>query len=206
VIEIDYYGPSGAPLVIVLHDWFGRLPWLEQVALALAAEGLRVAVPDFFDGQTASAAADARALMETVDIEAALETVDDIIDEARMYGTTRIGELGFSTGGWLALVHAQSGEVDAVAAYYADLGEQHHGVIPCPVLLQLAEFDDGEYTGDPQAFVRRLNEHGTPTSQFAYLATAHHFANLSLRQAANPQAAALALARTCAFFAGHLCD
>src|SRR5699024_8687366 len=103
-METDYYGSAGAPLVVVLHDWFGRLPWLEKVAQELAREGLQVAVPDFFDGRTADDDAGARALVDSIDIAAGLATVDDIIEEARLYGTERVGELGFSTGGWLALV------------------------------------------------------------------------------------------------------
>jgi len=204
VSETEYYGPTGAPIVVVLHDWFGRLPWLERVALELAREGFQVAVPDFFEGRTASDEQGARELIDTIDIAAALAVVDDIIDEARLYGTEKVGELGFSTGGWLALVHAQGGEADAVVAYYASVAEKHHGIIPCPLLLQYAESDEWEYGGDPQDFYDRLDGHGTPTSHFNYIGTRHHFANASIRPTSDPQAAALALARTSAFFAAHL--
>ena len=204
--ETEYYGPTEAPLVIVLHDWFGRLPWLERVALELAREGFQVAVPDFFEGRTASDEQGARELIDTIDIAAALAVIDDIIDEARLYGTEKVGELGFSTGGWLALVHAQGGEADAVVAYYASVAEKHHGIIPCPLLLQYAESDEWEYGGDPQAFYDRLDGHGTPTSHFNYIGTQHHFANASIQPTSDPQAAALALARTSAFFAAHLFD
>lgn len=204
-METEYYGPTGAPLVIVLHDWFGRLPWLEKVALQLASEGLQVAVPDFLGGRTTTDPDIARGFMDDVNIADGLGRVDDIIDEARLYGTTKVGLLGFSTGGWLALVHAQGGEVDAVVAYYASVSEKHHGIIPCPLLLQYAETDHWEYGGDPQAFHDRLEEHGTPTTRFSYLETNHHFANSDV-PARNPQAAALALARTKAFFAAQLVD
>lgn len=204
-METEYYGQTGAPLVIVLHDWFGRLPWLERVALQLASEGLQVAVPDFLDGRTTTEPEVARSLIQDVDIAGALTQIDDIIDEARLYGSSKVGELGFSTGGWLALVHAQGGEADAVVAYYASVAEKHHGVIPCPVLLQYAETDHWEYGGDPQAFTDRLTEHGTPATRFSYLETRHHFANASV-PGGSPQAAALALARTRAFFATHLID
>ena len=205
-METEYYGPTGAPLVVVLHDWFGRLPWLERVALNLASEGLQVAVPDFFDGWSTTDPSTARENVDRIDIAAALATIDDIIDEARLYGTERIGELGFSTGGWLALVHAQGGETDAVVAYYVSVAEKHHGIIPCPLLLQYAESDQWEYGGDPQDFYDRLAEHGTPTTHYNYLATTHHFANPQVAGASDPHAAALALARTSAFFAAHLLD
>ena len=204
--DTEYYGPTGAPLVVVLHDWFGRLPWLERVALSLASEGLQVAVPDFFDGFSTTDPDEARMRVDRIDIAQALSTIDDIIEEARLYGTERVGELGFSTGGWLALVHAQGGEADAVVAYYASIAGKHHGIIPCPVLLQYAESDQWEYGGDPQSFYDRLEEHGTPTSHFSYIGTEHHFANGSIAATSDPQAAALAMARTSAFFAVHLLD
>lgn len=204
--DTEYYGQTGTPLVVVLHDGFGRLPWLEGVAQELVREGLQVAVPDFFEGRTALDEAGARILTETIDIAAALAVIDDIVDEARLYGTEKVGELGFSAGGWLALLHAQGGEVDAVTAYYASISETHHGIIPCPLLLQYAEIDDWEYGGDTESFWARLEDHGTPVSHFSYVATRHHFANASIRETTEPNAAALALARTSAFFAAHLFD
>ena len=204
--ETLYFGEPGAPLVVVVHDWFGRLPWLGALGMSLATEGLQVAVPDFLDGESTTNPLEARQLIQGIDIGASLAVIDDIIDEARLYGTEKVGVLGFSTGGWLALVHAQGGEVDAVVAYYASISESHHGIIPCPLLLQYAELDDWESGGDPVSFTKRLEQHGTPTALYTYLGTQHHFANLSLTDTADPQAAALAHARTAAFFAAHLLD
>lgn len=201
-----YFGEAGAPLVVVVHDWFGQLPWLGQLGVQLASEGMQVAIPDFLDGKSTTDAIEARQLIEGIDIGTALAVIDDIIDEARLYGTEKVGVLGFSTGGWLALVHAQGGEVDAVVAYYASISEKHHGIIPCPLLLQYAEDDDWEYGGDPTSFTRRLEQHGTPTTLYTYLGTGHHFANTSQTGSSDARAAALAHARTATFFVAHLLD
>jgi carboxymethylenebutenolidase len=203
--ETVYLGEQGAPLVVVVHDWFGRHPWLESFSAALVAEGLQVAIPDFYDGYTTTDVEGARGQMKTMDIGGCLAVIDDIVDEARLYGTERIGTLGFSTGGWLALVHAQGGEVDAVVAYYASIAERHHSIIPCPVLLQYAENDEWEYGGDPGSFFARLDEHGTPITHFSYVGTQHHFANPVVPES-EPHAAALAQARAAAFLAAHLDD
>jgi carboxymethylenebutenolidase len=203
--ETLYLGEQGAPLVVVLHDWFGRLPWLERYAAALVAEGLQVAIPDFYDGFTTTELEGARGQMKTMDIGGCLAVIDDILDEARLYGSERVGTLGFSTGGWLALVHAQGGEVDAVVAYYASIADRHHSVIPCPVLLQYAEKDEWEYGGDPRSFFDRLEEHGTPVTHFSYGGTQHHFANPAVAES-DPHAAALAQARAAAFLAAQLDD
>jgi len=201
--ETIYLGEQGSPLVVIVHDWFGRLPWLSSFAGALVAEGLQVAIPDFSDGFSTTDVDAAREHVTELDIGGCLAVIDDIIDEARLYGSERVGTLGFSTGGWLALVHAQGGEVDAVVAYYASVDERHHSIIPCPILLQYAESDEWEYGGEPRAFLDRLEEHGTPVTQFGYVGTAHHFANPAVAQS-DPHAAALAQARSAAFLAAQL--
>ncbi|MES1170318.1 MAG: dienelactone hydrolase, partial [Leifsonia sp.] len=58
------FGEAGAPIVAILHDMYGRLPWLEPYAEALANRGgFRVVVPDFYDGVATTESGDARTLM-----------------------------------------------------------------------------------------------------------------------------------------------
>jgi carboxymethylenebutenolidase len=201
-----YYGPPGAPLVVVAHDWYGRLPTLEPFAEALAAQGYRVAVPDFYDGVCTVDEESAAGLRDRLDPELALAIMDDVVTDARAEGSTRIGLVGFSMGGWLSLLHAQGGEADAVVAYYATLGMQEHSIIPCPVLLHLAESDSWMPGAEPDSFVARLEDHGTPVTQFTYLGTDHSFANSSIPATSDTRASALAFARTAAFFDKHLVD
>jgi carboxymethylenebutenolidase len=201
-----YYGEAGAPLVIVLHDWYGRLPWLEPFARAIAGRGFRVVVPDLYQGVATIDAQAAEELLAQLDLGVSLAIIDDVIEEGRAAGSSRIGEIGFSMGGWLALLHAQGGDVDAVAAYYATLGETDHGVIPCPVLLNFAETDEWDAGSTPEQFIERLEEHGTPFSKFSYIGTRHSFANANIADAIDVQAAALAFARTLLFLEKHLVD
>ncbi|WP_394769202.1 dienelactone hydrolase family protein [Lacisediminihabitans sp.] len=201
-----YYGEPGGPLVVLLHDWYGRLPWLENYARGLEHQGYRVVVPDLFDGVATTDEATAQQLLNQLDVATALSTIDDIIQTARAEGSQRVGVVGFSAGGWLALLHAQGGSADAVVAYYATLGPAQHGVIPCPVLLQFAEFDEWDEGEDPESFIGRLKDHGTPVTQFTYLGTVHSFANATIPEKVNVAAAALAFARTASFLEDHLID
>jgi len=204
--EPVFYGEPGNPVVVVLHDMYGRLPGLDSFATALAGRGFRVAVPDLYEGFCTTDTDTARDLMERLDVATALAEVDDTVVQAQDTGVERVGLLGFSLGGWLALLHAQAGAVDAVVAYYASLGERDHGVVPCPVLLQWAERDDWNESDRPEAFVARLKDHGTPVSQHSYLGTRHSFANASLPGKLDAQAAALAFARSTVFLEQHLVD
>jgi carboxymethylenebutenolidase len=201
-----YFGEPGGPLVVLLHDWYGRLPWLENYARALEHQGYRVVVPDLFDGVATTDEATAQQLLNQMDVSTALATIDEIIRSARAEGTRRVGVVGFSAGGWLALLHAQGGAADAVVAYYATLEAAQHGVIPCPVLLHFAEVDEWHDGEDPESFIDRLKEHGTPVTQFTYLATVHSFANATIVEKVNVAAAALAFARTASFLEDHLID
>lgn len=200
------YGEAGDPLVVLLHDWYGRLGWLQPYAEGLARRGFRVVVPDLFNGASTTDATEAAALMQELDLRTALAQIDEAIAIGRDLGSTRVGVIGFSMGGWLTLLHAQGGSADAVVAYYASLRASEQGLIPCPVLLQLAEIDEWAESEDPESFIDRAKDHGTPVTQFTYPGTRHSFANADLPDRVHPQAAELAFARTVGFLEEYLTD
>jgi carboxymethylenebutenolidase len=202
----EKYGEPGGPLVVLIHDWYGRLPWLKFYAEGLAHQGFYVVVPDLYDGVATDDADDAEALMENLDVATALSQIDDVVQLARAEGSERVGLVGFSMGGWLALLHAQSGAADAVAAYYATLSEAQHGVIPSPVLLHFAEIDEWDEGQDPESFIDLLKDHGTPVTEYNYPGTVHSFANATIGDKVDVDAAALAFTRTADFLQKHLVD
>ncbi len=202
----EIYGEQGAPLVVLVHDWYGRLPWLKFYAEALAHRGFRVVVPDLYDGFATDDSSDAEGLMERLDVATALAEIDEVMHRARSEGSKRIGLVGFSMGGWLALLHAQSGVADAVVAYYATLSPEQHGVIPSPVELHFAEFDEWDEGQDPESFIDRLKDHGTPVTEYDYPRTVHSFANATIVDKTDVEAAALAFTRTASFLEKHLVD
>jgi carboxymethylenebutenolidase len=199
-----YVGMAGGPLVVLVHDYFGRLPGLLDIADLLAREGFFVAVPDLFNGVATRSAAEAEVLMNDLDVGIALAELDDIISDSRTSGSERVGVVGFSMGGWLSLLHAQGGAADAVVAYYSSLGPADHGVLPAPVLLHYAESDEWGEGDDPVDFIERLQEHGTPVIDHVYIGTEHSFANSEIEAAFNPRAAELANQRTVRFLLNHL--
>lgn len=200
------YGEVGKPVVVLVHDWYGRLPWLEPLATAIARHGYHVIVPDLFDGWATIDDVDAENLMNMLDVELALATIEGAVADARAAGSPRASVIGFSMGGSLALLVAQAGGVDAVTAYYATLTPEQHAIVPCPVLLHFAETDEWGEGADPESFVGRLKDDGTPVTSHVYEGTVHSFANATIGAAVHPAAAALAYARTMSFLNGHLID
>jgi carboxymethylenebutenolidase len=200
------FGEAGAPVVVVVHDGYGRLPWLTPYAEALAARGgFHVVVPDLYDGVATADERAADILSAQVSGDVARAAITAELTSARAAGAPRAGIIGFSTGGSLALQIAQAGEVDAAVAYYATLPAQQQGIIPCPVLLHFSEQDDWPETGAPEQFVGRLRENGTPVTQHGYAGTEHGFANAGI-PAVDTRAAALAFARTTVFLETQLGD
>ncbi len=199
-----YVGMQGGPLVVLVHDYYGRLPGLMRIAELLAREGFFVAVPDLFNGVATKSAADAEGLMNDLDVGIALAEIDDIINDSRSSGSLKVGVVGFSMGGWLSLLHAQGGAADAVVAYYSSLAPADHGVLPAPVLLHYAETDEWGEGEDPVSFIERLHEHGTPVTDHVYLGTHHSFANADIDELYNARAAELANQRTVRFLLTHL--
>jgi len=201
-----YWGDESDPLVIVVPDFYGRLPALEGSAEKLAESGFLVAVTDLYNGVATVSTDEAEKLMAAMDVDIALAELDDVIADARARGSRRVGIIGYSLGGRLALLLAQRGSVDAVVAYYASLAPADHGVVPAPVLLHYAERDgwgDGSEAAD---FVERLTAHGTPVTEHRYLGTMHSFANAAIGERFDPNATALASARTERFLSLHLLD
>jgi carboxymethylenebutenolidase len=197
-----YYGDPGDPLVVVLHDWYGRLPWLESYAEALASRGgFRVVVPDLYDGVAAVGREGAEQLSDALDGDSALALIGNIIDAERATGSDRVGLVGFSLGAWLALQAAQAGLVDAAVVYY---GTGPDGIIPAPLLFHLAETDEFEPTQDTDAYLARLKGDGTPVTSHTYVGTEHNFANATVPALVDERSAALAFARTTVFLETQL--
>jgi carboxymethylenebutenolidase len=201
--ETLWFGEARRPVVVVLHDGYGRLPAVLEYCDSLSAHGFRVAAPDLYGGVATTDEASAERLMTGLALEPALALIDDCVATA---SGSRVGVLGFAVGGWLALAHAQTGAADAVVAYYATLGPDTAAVLPCPVMLHFAETDEWEDDEDPDAFVARLQDHGTPVMRRDYVGTVHSFANAAIPEAYEPRAAALAFARTTGFLQRELLD
>ena len=191
------FGDSGDPLVVLLHDWYGRLPWLENYAEALARVGFRVVVPDLYKGWATSSPVEAGRLSADRVDEESFSIIDAIIASEPH---EHVATVGWSMGGWVALAHAQSGAVDAAVTYYPSLRGELAGIIPAPVQFHFAESDDL----DPAPLIALLKDSGTPVDERTYLGTEHGFANASMPHQFVEREAALAFARTASFLEKHL--
>ena len=196
-------GPATAGVVVV-HDWYGRLPHVRAVCDELAAAGLVAAAPDLYDGRTTTDPGQAESLAGEMDRAAAPGRLEEAVTalKARVDGGP-VGVLAWSLGGMYAVGLAAAGGIDAAALYYAAGDEDDAAKIHCPVLLHLAETDEFDPPEFYEGFVNALRAAGTEVEVHTWPGTEHSFANRDVALHA-PGAAGEAWSTTVRFLRDHL--
>ena len=190
--------------VLVVHDWYGLLPHVRAACDELAAAGLVAVAPDLYGGRTTTDPAQAEALMEGMDRDAARARLDEAVATLRERADGGpMGVLGWSLGGMYALGQATTGAVDAAAVYYAALDQDEAAALRCPVLLHLAETDEFDPPELYDGFVAGLRAAGTEVEVHTWPGTEHSFANGDVALHV-PDAAAQAWSITVAFLRDRL--
>jgi carboxymethylenebutenolidase len=200
-----YLTEAAAPRagVVVVHDWYGHLPHLRDQCDALEAAGMTALAPDLYDGRLTADENEAAQLFGDLDLARAQSRLLLSIEQLRQRGAERIGLLGFSTGGYLALRLAGETQVEAAVAYYAALVGAERAPIGCPVQLHFAEYDHWESADIPDSFVEWLAASGTPAEVYRYPGAHHGFADANVA-VYRPGSAELSWARTVRFLGSHL--
>lgn len=181
----EWYGVAGAPLVILAHDWYGRLPYLAELAPVIADAGFRVAVPDFYAGRWTEDDDDAAAMLQqrVEDFDGALQIAEDALSTGRAEGSQRAAIVGFSMGASIALAFAARGMVDAVAAFYGSNRPTSENFVRVPILFELAESDTWNDKESPEDFTARMREIGNDDVTLTYHPGAiHGFMNASIQR------------------------
>ena len=108
-------GGGGLP-VVVIQEWWGLVPHIEDVCDRFAAEGFAALAPDLYGGESTTEPDEAGKLMMALNVEHAAKDMSGAVDELRrVTGRDAVGVVGFCMGGGLALV-AACNRPDAIAA------------------------------------------------------------------------------------------
>jgi carboxymethylenebutenolidase len=196
------------PGVIVLQEWWGLVPHIEEVARRFAAEGFVALAPDLYHGEKAGEPDEARKLAMALDRERAVAEIRAAVhhlQQMEQVQPRQVGVVGWCMGGALALsTAADEEELGAVVAFYGrPLAEEDVGRIQAPVLGFYGSEDHGIPTGAVREFERRLEAHQIPHEIHIYDGAHHAFFN-DTRAAYDAGAAEDAWKRTLAWFRQHL--
>src|SRR3954469_5282942 len=120
---------GSGPGVVVIQEWWGLVPHIEDVCDRFAAEGFTALAPDLYHGESTTEPDEAGKLMMALNLDRAAKDLSASIDWLLASEDVRgdgIGVVGFCMGGGLALVVAtqRPDAVQAVVPFY--------GVIPWP--------------------------------------------------------------------------
>ena len=193
------------PGVLVLHEFFGLQRSFMDYADRLNEAGFTVLVPDLYDGAIAGSVDEAKALAQSLDVDATLRKLHAAASFLTDNWHPRLGVVGFSLGADFAIVVTEQRPVEAAVLYYG-LGDLYDdpGGSTIPTLGHFAQTDEWLPIADAEKTFAILEANGTGSEMYVYPGTGHWFANSSVPDAFNPQAADLAFERTAEFLLHHL--
>jgi carboxymethylenebutenolidase len=132
--------------LILVHEWWGLTDHIKSIADRFVGEGFVVLAPDLYGGKVTRDAEEAGRLMQGLDQQQAMRTLNAAVDYLKQQGTVRenaIGVAGFCMGGSLALLLAcHNKAIGAAAPFYGDVPpDDVLKGLNAPVLFIGAELD-----------------------------------------------------------------
>jgi len=189
--------------LIVVHEWWGLNDHIKEVARRFAAEGYRVLAPDLYEGTVTRNAEEAGRLMQSLDQERALETLDGAVSYLQVdAGCSTIGVTGFCMGGSFALLlPCHNNAIEAAAPFYGDVPpDDVLKRMTAPVLFIGASDDPWITTDKMERLKNAMQRFGKEGSVEIYQGVGHAFFNDTRPEAYNREAAEDAWHKVTAFF------
>ena len=195
--------------VIVIHEIWGLVDHIKNVANRLAREGFVALAVDLFDRKVISNIEEGRQLRQTLTEQRIFGDLDGAFNYLKTLEHVkpdRIGSIGFCMGGGLSLQLAcRNRELAAAVVFYGrnpspiDLVKS----IRCPILGNYAGADKGIAEADIDLLKQTLAKHGKELDAKIYPGAPHGFFN-DTQETYRPDAAKDAWERTLQFFHSHL--
>ena len=202
----------GAPAVLLLHEWWGLNEQIKGLARRFAEAGFAALAPELYARQGHKITADpqeAAALMSALSSQWVLRDLNQVTRHLRSQAfidPTRVGAVGFSMGGLLALALAgHNSDLKAVSAFYAKVPPvESVSYQLAPAQIHHAGKDAWVTRKEVDAFRLGLEQHGKSGEIYIYPDADHGFFNETRPEVYRPQDAALAWRRTLKFLGANL--
>ena len=202
--------PGRHPAIIVIHEWWGLVPWVKDQAADLSAQGYVTLAVDLYRGKSADNPEAAHELMRGLPQD---RGVRDLVAAAAYLKTlksvdpNRLGAVGWCMGGTYAaqLAVADPG-LRAVAINYGALPTDSAALqkIHAAILGNFGALDRGITPDDVHAFASAMKALGKPVNVKIYPDAGHAFENPNNKGGYRPNDSKDAHERMRVFFQQHL--
>lgn len=198
------------PAVVVIQEWWGLVPHIEDVVGRFAEEGFLALAPDLYHGKTTTSPDDAGKMLMELDSERARMEISGagaFLLEQPECSTEKFGVVGFCMGGALAQYTAtEDPRVGATVSFYGGFKKVpvQWEKLQSPILFIYGGEDKGVPASHGEELSRKLEEMGKDATLQVYPGADHAFFNDTRPEVHDPAAADKAWMETLGFFRKHL--
>ena len=194
------------PAVVVIQEWWGLVPHIEDLVARFAREGFVAIAPDLFHGKTTKSPDEAGKMVMELDVDRAVAEIKGAgayLLQRPECTSKKYGVVGFCMGGGLAQhVATQDPNVGAAVSFYGGFKKvvTNWENLNAPLLLIYGENDQGVPPEKGRELAAKLQKMGKNVEVVIYPNATHAFFNDSRPEVHNPDAAADAWRRTLELF------
>jgi carboxymethylenebutenolidase len=198
--------PGKHPALILIHEWWGLVPWVKHQADKFAAAGYVALAVDLYRGKTTNNPKIAREWATTLPPKRAmrdLEAAFDYLAAQPDVEANRIGTVGWCFGGgWALRLAIHDPRLAACAINYGELitNPAQLESIRCPVLGNFGADDTVVTPAEVRAFEAAMKKAGKSLDVKMYPGAGHAFETSTEKARYRPKASADAWRRMIAFF------
>lgn len=205
------YLAGRGPAVVVIQEWWGLVPHIEDLVERFAKEGFLAIAPDLYHGKTTKSPDEAGKMLMELDADRAEREIagagEFLLDQPTCTSKT-YGVVGFCMGGALAQYTAtkEDGKVGAVASFYGGFKkvQSDWNSLTAPILLIYGENDQGVPASQGRELAAKLQEMGKTVEIIVYSDANHAFFNDARKEVYNAEAAKDAWRRTLELFRANV--
>ena len=176
--------PEGkGPGVVVLQEWWGLEPHIQDVCDRFAREGFLALAPDLYRGETTDQPGEAEQKMMALSMDQAEKDMRGAVDYLaahEQFEGKGVGSVGFCLGGGLAVWAATANpKVKASVSYYYVMphGKPDFSKVQGPVLGHFGTADDFVSVDDAKALEEEIRTAGNEVEFHFYDDAGHAFFN-----------------------------
>jgi carboxymethylenebutenolidase len=198
------------PAVVVIQEWWGLVPHVQDLVERFAREGFLTIAPDLYHGKTTKSPDEAGKLLMELDVERArmeIAGAADYLLSLPECSSSTFGVVGFCMGGALAQYTATTNpKVGAAVSFYGGFKkvELNWEKLNAPLLLFFGSNDSGVPASGGIELEKKLRAMGKHVDAVVYDGADHAFFNDSRPEVYKAEAAADAWDRTVRLFKQHV--